>query len=107
MSVTIILILIIGFSFFLDGRKSKFRTDKALYMKSLEWQMMRKKILKRDKYTCQGCGDKTKLEVHHITYKRVGKEDTSDLVSVCRFCHQAIHNKYGYDYSSIFPLIKS
>lgn len=80
---------------------------KKTYIESPQWQILRKKILKRDQYTCQGCGiNGVPLEVHHITYINYESEQLSDLVSVCRDCHQTIHNKHGYDYTNTFPLEK-
>ena len=80
---------------------------KQSYLKSSKWNILRKVILKRDNYTCRECGiSQVPLEIHHITYARFGNEWTEDLVSVCRDCHQAIHNYYGYDYRTKFNLIK-
>lgn len=82
------------------------QTKKA-YIESPRWQILRKQVLKRDQYTCQGCGiNGVPLEVHHITYINYEFEQLSDLVSVCRDCHQAIHDKHGYDYTNTFPLEK-
>lgn len=79
--------------------------EKQAYLKSPEWNTLRKSILRRDNYTCQGCGiTNVPLEVHHLHYRNFGMEKHSDLVAVCRECHQAIHDKYGYDYSDEFPL---
>lgn len=79
---------------------------KADYLKSAKWDTLRKAILKRDSYTCQGChSTSVSLEVHHISYIRLGSELPSDLISVCRSCHQAIHDTHGYDYNSTFPLV--
>lgn len=79
---------------------------KHAYLKSDQWDVKRKAILKRDSYTCQACNTSgVPLEVHHISYSRLGSELPSDLVSVCRDCHQTIHDTYGYDYNSTFPLV--
>ena len=79
--------------------------DKQEYLKSSQWQTLRKAVLKRDSYTCQSCQTSgIPLEVHHITYIRLGNEDTSDLVSVCRDCHQSIHYKHGYSYLNTYPI---
>ncbi len=78
---------------------------KKIYLASAKWNTLRKQVLKRDQYTCQGCGiNGVPLEVHHITYINYESEQLSDLVSVCRDCHQAIHDKHGYDYTNTFPL---
>lgn len=81
-------------------------SDKS-YLQSVEWNINRIATLRRDGFTCQGClADNIPLEVHHTTYDRYGDEKLSDLVSVCRECHQSIHDTYGYDYNDTFPLIK-
>ena len=81
---------------------------KRIYLSSNAWQKRRIARLKFDHYTCQGCGIQgVPLEIHHLHYRTFRKESNSDLVSVCRSCHQHIHDTYGYDYSSNFPLIKS
>jgi predicted HNH restriction endonuclease len=80
---------------------------KQAYLKSFTWHTLRKQVLHRDHYTCRDCGiTGVPLEVHHITYERFEHELLSDLVSVCRDCHQAIHNHYGYDYKTKFNLLK-
>jgi len=53
-----------------------------------EWDIIRKRILKRDRYTCQKCGVKKKLDVHHKKPWRIGKDDNDKyLISLCRKCH--------------------
>ena len=77
---------------------------KQEYLKSPEWNIKRKLILKRDNYTCVSCSSNVPLEVHHITYIRFGNESNEDLISLCRECHQAIHTRLGYDYNNTFPI---
>lgn len=38
-----------------------------------------------------GCDSRVGLSLHHWTYERVGREELSDLILVCRECHQRIH----------------
>lgn len=79
--------------------------DKEAYLRSSQWQDIRRVILRRDQYACCKCGnDGVPLEVHHITYIRLGHEHYSDLASLCRTCHQAVHDKHGYNYTSTFPI---
>ena len=64
------------------------------YLKSESWKKKKRLVLKRDNCICQGCGAKeTTLEVHHLTYERVGSELLLDLVSLCVSCHEKIHNR--------------
>lgn len=60
------------------------------------WKEIRKRILKRDKYTCQLCGqiytNSFFLVVHHIhpfhNFKEVEKANAPEnLITLCRFCH--------------------
>ena len=70
------------------------------YIASKAWSLKRSERLKIDDYKCAMCGrpqDKTKngLQVHHISYKRLGNEDVfRDLVSLCPACHRKIHQFY-------------
>lgn len=82
-----------------------YRQWKQQYLKSPEWKALKSKVLNRDNYTCQSCNSNgIPLEVHHITYQTFGNENLSDLVSLCRNCHQSIHDKHGYDYNKLYPL---
>jgi hypothetical protein len=80
--------------------------NKIEYLKSAEWQTLRKSTLKRDNYACQSCGATgVPLEVHHLTYQRLGKERPSDVISLCRVCHERQHQHYGFDYSTDYSNI--
>ena len=79
--------------------------EKRAYLLTPEWQALRKAVLKRDIYTCQSCGTyDVPLEVHHLHYRTFKAENLSDLVSLCRDCHQAVHDKHGYEYTDEFPI---
>lgn len=82
-----------------------YRSYKKAYLASLQWKAIKSAILSRDEYTCQSClATGVPLEVHHITYVNFMAEQPSDLISLCRECHQAVHDKHGYDYNSTFPI---
>ncbi len=76
---------------------------KRNYLQSDKWQALRQKRFKKDNYCCFSCKQSLPLELHHITYKRLGNEHLNDVRSLCRDCHQAIHDKYGYDPTHTFP----
>ena len=80
--------------------------EKKAYIRSDKWKQKRKEVLKRDNYFCQSCGSEEHLNVHHMTYKHLGDEDLSDLITVCKDCHQEIHEEYGYEYDGYFPLLR-
>ena len=71
-------------------------SNKQLYFNSSQWKLARSRILQRDNFNCKRCGTDNHLEVHHLTYIRFGRELSSDLVTLCRNCHQAVHNHHGY-----------
>ena len=68
------------------------------YMKSDKWQKKKQERINIDKccVMCQRPLDKIRsLQVHHITYQRLGDEDVlNDLVTLCGSCHKKIHNYY-------------
>ena len=68
------------------------KNDYHEYLKSDEWKIKREERLVIDKYTCVICKEEAE-QVHHLTYIRVKNEDMNDLISVCRKCHEVIHNK--------------
>ena len=62
------------------------------YLKSPEWKEKRLEVLRRDKFICQKCKKEWATEVHHLTYKNIYNERLEDLLSVCKGCHEKIHN---------------
>jgi hypothetical protein len=61
------------------------------YLDSNEWVLKRKKVLARDNHQCQTWLAHTgPLEVHHKTYENLGDEPLSDLITVCRRCHEQL-----------------
>lgn len=46
----------------------------------------------RDNYTCQNCGTKEDIEIHHIVPLANGGRDVpSNVVTLCTECHKAAH----------------
>lgn len=62
------------------------------YLKTDYWQRTRQAALIRCDHKCMVCGSKTSLEVHHNTYERRGQELPTDLIVLCRACHQTFHD---------------
>jgi hypothetical protein len=63
----------------------------AEYLLTPEWKERRRLAISFAQSRCQSCGSDQRLEVHHLTYERVGKEWPGDLFVVCRPCHREIH----------------
>ena len=63
--------------------------------------LWRKKVLKRDNYTCQCCGSKEKLKTHHINNFSQFKEQRTNVdngITLCFECHgskNGIHSLFG------------
>lgn len=87
------------------GEKIRTLADKSPYgwrafYRTQVWEKKRKSILQRDHYACQECkrhGRYTRANtVHHIRHLKeepeLALEDTN-LESLCRDCHEKIHEK--------------
>jgi 5-methylcytosine-specific restriction endonuclease McrA len=57
------------------------------YLASPEWASKRLRVRARDYGRCQLCNSDCFLDIHHLTYNRVGDEALFDLVTLCRNCH--------------------
>lgn len=73
-------------------RPPTFRQRAAAARRSKHWKRLRVEALKRDRFQCVDCS-KTGclLEVHHLTYERMGAELLEDVVSLCQACHASRH----------------
>ena len=64
----------------------------AEYLKTPEWRALRNRVLIQAGNRCQVCGKTNlQLDVHHTSYERYGGEQLSDLIVLCRSCHQHFH----------------
>lgn len=64
------------------------------YLKTRHWQDTRFKALCQGNFTCRKCGQfGGALEVHHKTYKRLGREKPRDLRVLCGECHREVHGR--------------
>jgi len=78
------------------------------YLKSEHWQSFRKRFYRDSKIVikqwkkygylvCDICQEEGRLNLHHKTYKRLGKERLGDVFMICNDCHKKIHiDKYIY-----------
>jgi len=63
-------------------------------MLTVEWNDRRRPVLQRDDFTCQTCGRKNELEVHHLKYgKGCLPWEVPDewLTTLCWACHRSRH----------------
>lgn len=71
----------------IDPKSEEFNYDE--YLRSPVWKTTRRHVMERDGYQCI-CGNNATL-VHHKTYKNIGREKLSELVSLCHRCHDHVH----------------
>jgi 5-methylcytosine-specific restriction endonuclease McrA len=68
--------------------------DYMRYLQSSDWRKRRKRLIKEACGCCQRCGRERKaLQVHHITYERLGCELDTDLMVVCPACHKVLERE--------------
>jgi hypothetical protein len=61
------------------------------HLASPKWQALRRRVFERSRGMCEGCSVNRAVQVHHLTYERLGDEMLFDLVAVCMTCHEKIH----------------
>ena len=65
------------------------------YLNSPAWRATRNRALHLAGWRCQRCGGKRDLQVHHLTYDRLGAEWDQDLEVLCDGCHRRTHIEAG------------
>lgn len=70
-------------------QQQEYRDD---YLSSAHWRGFRKKYRSQRSWCCAitGC-DAKKLDLHHLTYKRLGRERLEDCIPLCRVHHDQTH----------------
>src|SRR5262249_31931155 len=61
------------------------------------WGRIRETVLTRDRCSCQACGVRTRLEVHHVRKRSLGGSDfdLDGLVTLCHACHAQTDAPYA------------
>ena len=59
---------------------------KSKYFLSKAWQTKRRQVIKLRGGRCELCKSKKRLQVQHLTYDRLGREEMDDLKVVCGWC---------------------
>ena len=71
---------------------NKYQIEYREKLKDPRWQKKRLEVFQRDDFTCQKCGDKTRvLNVHHRHYKPQAdpwEYFDFELVTLCEDCHK-------------------
>lgn len=59
-----------------------------------DWKERRERLRECDEYKCVYCGDRCRLQMHHITpLSKGGSNKLNNLEFVCVSCHAKLHNK--------------
>ena len=58
------------------------------YLDSPEWREKREGILERNGWACEWCMEVNATQIHHLTYRRFGRESSLDLLALCADCHR-------------------
>jgi hypothetical protein len=72
-------------------------TDYHKYLHSVHWQNVRdayreSPLYKNRCYVCHSIPSKSNImNIHHRSYKNIGRELSQDLVELCRDCHYNVH----------------
>lgn len=67
--------------------------DYADYLNTDHWQALTRKKRQAAGYKCEQCGcDDERLDTHHLTYERIGRERMEDLIVLCESCHREEHD---------------
>lgn len=77
-----------------QGKKAKAQRREVgydEYLNSPEWRRKRRAAVEKAGGQCSRCRSKKNLTVHHVTYKRFGREKSRDLQVLCRPCHDDEH----------------
>ncbi len=65
--------------------------DYHAYIRSETWREKRREVIRRARGICERCGRWPVINVHHLTYARLGNELPEDLLGVCSRCHREFH----------------
>lgn len=64
---------------------------KAAYYTLPQWFQKRAERLSMDSFRCVCCHSDDELQCHHLTYDRLFAERLTDLLTLCRGCHELVH----------------
>lgn len=83
-----------------DCRSGKQWTAAAYrdYLETTHWRETRARAIERAGHKCQVCGARESLDAHHNDYSRLGGELMTDLVVLCRDCHDVFHTHRSLAY---------
>lgn len=76
-------------------RRRRSRPNYSDYIASDRWLRKRQKALQHYGSKCSRCSSTSNLQVHHVSYRRLGREAMRDLQVLCDYCHRIEHEPDG------------
>ena len=74
-----------------EAESEEWRARYNAHLQSPKWHSLRRRVFKRADGICEGCGLRAAIQVHHLTYARLGDEMLFDLAAICLDCHARLH----------------
>jgi hypothetical protein len=62
-----------------------------LYLATDKWRGFKNSIISKRGFNCELCSSKKNIQVHHLTYERLGNEMPEDVMILCKKCHEKAH----------------
>lgn len=64
-----------------------------IYLQSDHWIRFKENYYKKHPRICFQCGTNKNIQLHHITYVRMGRERDCDVTPLCDNCHNELHRE--------------
>ena len=119
-TVIILILILVVISLVLKGESNTFsdytpptpkqlstyvtNAQKKEHMQSEYWKNLKQKRWEIAGGVCERCKQFPCTDLHHLHYQNLLEEDISEVVYLCRACHQHIHDKFGYSRHEHFPI---
>lgn len=77
------------------------------YLKTNHWHKKKAAYKQEHVYQCNMCDETGCLDLHHMTYERIGNEPFEDLLYLCKSCHRTIHLEINPYQTKVLKTIES
>lgn len=82
--------------YLVDKKRTVSARGYVKYIKSKRWKSKKRQAFEHFGNRYSICGKDYDLQVHHLTYERLGNEPMDDLMILCQDCHAVEHEESGY-----------
>jgi hypothetical protein len=75
-----------------DARLGQLGMTYREYLESEHWANLKRRYRASNlPQMCLGCND-PRVQMHHRTYQRIGREELTDIIPLCKACHDKVHD---------------